>query len=87
MNNNKPLNITSCLVRFFLNKSELCEKTYECRDIPVIPKKGEIVRITDDWQACKVTRVDYAYPLDENDKRLMIDVYAEDCDEDDEENW
>lgn len=74
-------NITSCLVKFYLNKSELCEREYECGEIPIIPKKGEIVRLTEDWEGYKVTDVHYAYPIANDDSVLVVYIMAEECED------
>ena len=70
--------ITSCLLRFFLNKNITCETPYMCDSVPSIPKIGEIVNLVDGWEPCKVTNVVYNYPQGK-DEELMIDISAESC--------
>jgi len=84
--------ITSCIVRFFLNKNLTCETPYKCDCVPTIPKIGEIINLVDGWEPCKVTNVMYNYPSGDRDEELMIDIIAEDCEyeygvEDYEEVW
>ena len=86
--------VTSCLVRFFLNKSEICERQYECGEVPIIPKRGEIVSLCDnDWLPCEVKDVVYNYPTDNDYTKLIVDIVAEDCEDfeygmpEEEDNW
>lgn len=81
------------VVRFFLNKEEQCEHTFEYENSPIIPRKGEIVNFYD-WEPYEVLNVVYCYPELDGDT-MLIDITAESCDyeygmdedKDKKENW
>lgn len=73
--------INSYILRFFLNKDNVCNYQFTSTEPPVIPHKGEIINLDDnDWEPYMVTNVAYCYPSGDINDCMLIDVTAESCD-------